>query len=216
MWPVARLTIVKTPGKRAVRRAPAWAHQFLAVVVGSDPPIWRRLQLAHTATWWDLHVALQDAFAWEDRHLHEFDLGPGKGDGRLRIGLPFEDAGMVRGWERTLTADADAGLRTCLYHYDFGDDWQVVLAYEGRVPPEVPFRWSRCVAGAQAGPLEDAGGVYGYYELLAARGDRRHPRHKDAVDWLPREFDPSQFDPRAVVESDPRRRLKALLAAMPE
>lgn len=213
---MARLSIVKAPAKRTVRRAPSWAHQFLAVVVESDPLIWRRIQVAHTATWWDLHVALQDAFAWEDMHLHEFDLGPGKAEGRLRVGLPFEDAGMIRGWERKVTADADAGLRTCLYHYDFGDDWQVALAYEGRVPPQVPFRWSRCVAGAQAAPLEDSGGVYNYQEMLAARLDARHPGHDDAREWLPDGFDPAHFTPDEVRESDPRRRLKALLASVDE
>jgi hypothetical protein len=214
---MARLTLVKTSAKRAVRRTPPWAHQFLAVVVASEPLIWRRIQVTSKATWWDLHVALQDAFAWEDRHLHEFDLGPGGGRDRLdrvRVGLPYEDEATIPGWERSLTGDCDAGLQTCMYLYDFGDDWHVALAYEGRVQPEVPLRWSRCVSGACAAPLEDSGGMHGYYDMLAARSDRRHPMHEDALDWLPKGFDPLRFDTRSVVESDPRKRLKAVLAAM--
>lgn len=211
---MARLTLVKPTSKPPVRRAPSWAHQFLAVVAESAPLIWRRIQVPNKATWWDLHVALQDGFAWEDRHLHEFDLGPGKNGGRLRVGLPFEDEETIRGWERRLTPDLEAGLQTCLYLYDFGDDWHVALVYEGRVAPEAPFRWSRCVGGAVAAPLEDSGGIHGYYDMLAARSDRRHPMHEDAIDWLPKGFDPSHFDPHDVVEHDPKRRLKAMLAGM--
>jgi hypothetical protein len=211
---MARLTLVKASSKRAARRGPSWAHQFLAIVAESEPLIWRRIQVAHTATWWDLHVALQDGFAWEDRHLHEFDVGYGEDGDRLRVGLAFEDEGAIRGWERQLTPDLEAGLQTCMYVYDFGDDWHVALVYEGRVAPERPFRWSRCVAGACAAPLEDSGGIHGYYDTLAARSDRRHPMHEDVVGWVPKGFDPSHFDPREVVVSDPKRRLKALLAGM--
>lgn len=209
---MAKLTLVKAPAKRVVRRAPSWAHQFLAVVVRSEPLIWRRIQVASKATWWDLHVALQDAFAWEDRHLHEFDLRPGNGRDRLRVGLPYEDDATLPGWERSLSGDFDAGLQTCMYLYDFGDDWHVALAYEDRVHRDGSYRWSRCVSGACAAPLEDSGGIHGYYDMLAALGDRRHPMHEDAVDWLPKGFDPLRFDARTVRESDPRKRLKAMLA----
>ena len=170
--------------------------------------------MASKATWWDLHVALQDAFAWEDRHLHEFDLGPGNGRDRLRVGLPYEDDATLPGWERSLTGDFDAGLQTCMYMYDFGDDWHVALAYEDRVHRDHSYRWSRCVSGACAAPLEDSGGLHGYYDMLAARGDRRHPMHEDAVDWLPKGFESltlrrahgSRERPQEASEGDARSR----------
>lgn len=211
---MARLTLVKPSSKPAARRTPSWAHQFLAVVSESEPLIWRRIQVSHKATWWDLHVALQDAFAWEDRHLHEFDLGTNKSGERQRVGLPFEAEDTIPGWDRALTPDLEAGLQTCMYLYDFADDWHVALVYERRVVPEVPFRWSRCVAGACAAPLEDSGGIHGYYDTLVARSDRHHPMHQDVKDWVPQGFDPAHVDPREVVVTDPTRRLKALLAAM--
>ena len=84
------------------------------------------------------------------------------------MGLPFEAEETIPGWDRSLTSDLEAGLQTCMYLYDFGDDWHVALVYEQRVVPAVPFRWSRCVAGACAAPLEDSGGIHGYYDTLAA------------------------------------------------
>jgi hypothetical protein len=211
---MARLTLVKPSFKPAASRPPPWAHQFLAVVSESEPLIWRRILVAQKATWWDLHVALQDAFAWEDRHFHEFDLGASKRGERQRVGLPFEAEDTIPGWDRSLTPDLEAGLQTCMYLYDFGDDWHVALVYEGRVFPEVPLKWSRCVAGACAAPLEGSGGIHGYYDTLAARSDTRHPMHQDVKDWVPKNFDPAHFEPREVVVSDPRRRLKARLASM--
>ena len=37
-----------------------------------EPLVWRRLQVPGDYTFWDLHVAIQSAFAWMDKHLHEF------------------------------------------------------------------------------------------------------------------------------------------------
>lgn len=36
------------------------------------PPIWRIIEVPETYTFWDLHVAIQDAMGWLDYHLHAF------------------------------------------------------------------------------------------------------------------------------------------------
>jgi hypothetical protein len=36
--------------------------------------------------------------------------------------------------------------------------------------------------------------VYGYYHLLAAVADPKHPEHADLKDWLGDGFDPAAFD----------------------
>jgi hypothetical protein len=40
---------------------PEWVHQFLVVLTGTDPLIWRRIQVPLDHSFWDLHVAIQDA-----------------------------------------------------------------------------------------------------------------------------------------------------------
>ena len=47
-------------------------YQFKITLRYIEPPIWRRIQVPGTYTFWDLHVAIQDAMGWEDYHLHEF------------------------------------------------------------------------------------------------------------------------------------------------
>jgi len=49
-------------------------YQLKITLKGIRPPIWRRIQVPETYTFWDLHVAIQDAMGWEDAHLHEFEM----------------------------------------------------------------------------------------------------------------------------------------------
>ena len=58
--------------RKAERKQPEFVHQFLVVLSGTDPLVWRRLQVLLTYSFWDLHVAIQDSMGWLDYHLHEF------------------------------------------------------------------------------------------------------------------------------------------------
>ena len=48
--------------------------QFKIVLKGTKPPIWRRIVIPSNYTFWDFHVAIQDAMGWLDTHLHRFDI----------------------------------------------------------------------------------------------------------------------------------------------
>ena len=67
---------VRPIGSKSTKRStrPKLVHQFLIVLSGTDPLIWRRLQVPERYSFWDLHVAIQDAMGWLDYHLHEFRL----------------------------------------------------------------------------------------------------------------------------------------------
>jgi len=49
-------------------------YQFKITLEGIRPPIWRRIQVPETYTFWDFHVAIQDVMGWLDYHLHEFEI----------------------------------------------------------------------------------------------------------------------------------------------
>jgi len=53
----ARVDIVSSGNEMAT----AQVYQFKLVLVGVEPPIWRRIQVPETYSFWDLHVALQDS-----------------------------------------------------------------------------------------------------------------------------------------------------------
>ncbi len=64
--------------------------QFRIELLEIAPPIWRRIQVPADSSFWDLHVAIQDAMGWTDHHLHAFELDDPK-KGRCEIGIPDGD-----------------------------------------------------------------------------------------------------------------------------
>ena len=50
-------------------------YQIKVTLLGTKPPIWRRLQVPADLTLAQLHDVLQIAMGWEDRHMHEFRVG---------------------------------------------------------------------------------------------------------------------------------------------
>ena len=55
-------------------------------ITGTEPEIWRRLQLPAALTVPQFHLAAQAAFGWEDRHLYSIGFVDGKGDQRASTG----------------------------------------------------------------------------------------------------------------------------------
>jgi hypothetical protein len=46
--------------------------QFKITLLEITPPIWRRIQVPASYSFWDLHVAIQDAMGWLDYHRTPF------------------------------------------------------------------------------------------------------------------------------------------------
>jgi hypothetical protein len=65
------------------------------------------------------------------------------------------------------------------YEYDFGDNWQHEVLFEGRHSAEPGKRYPLCVDGARACPPEDVGGVWGYADILEAISDPEHEEHDE-------------------------------------
>jgi len=66
-------------------------YQFKIALKHIRPPIWRRIQVPENYSFWDLHVAIQDAMGWLDYHLHEFEMvNPSTGI-KVAIGIPDEE-----------------------------------------------------------------------------------------------------------------------------
>jgi hypothetical protein len=81
--------------QRRSKRRPERARQFLIVLPGTDPLVWRRILVPEAYSFWDLHMATQDAMRWLDSHLHEFEVIDPQGQFR-RIGMPLDDLDDMR------------------------------------------------------------------------------------------------------------------------
>lgn len=85
-------------------------------------------------------------------------------------------------------------MGTIDYVYDFGDHWKHRIKVEKVLPP-LDMKLPLCIAGANATPPDDCGGVGGYLEFAQAMADPTHPEHKHMKSWIGRDsWDPGAFD----------------------
>jgi len=159
------------------------------------PRIWRRIRLRGDASLADLHLAIQDAFGWNNLHLFEcFRDDPQ----RTHLGGmpdpdpsdPLLDAPATNAWTRLLTSALRGAGDELVYLYDFGDDWEHRVQLLSVLPQ--PLRHHRAlIAGERAGPPEDCGGPPGHADCVATVLGARHDPELLAwlEDWHPEGFE---------------------------
>jgi hypothetical protein len=184
-------------------------EQFVLKItlVDSDPTIWRRVEVHSGLTLDDLHIVIQSLFEWENAHLYQFILTPqGKLTQRAMrearyfrimppdpVSDPFQ-ANDGRA-DQTLLAQIFRGdVQQVIYEYDFGDSWHHLVKLEKRTPGGDQDHVPVCLAGENAAPLDDMGGIYGYYQWLDARRDSSNAMHEQAVESLGDNFDSARCD----------------------
>jgi len=157
----------------------------------TDPLIWRQVAVPTSITLKVLHDIIQVVMGWFDYHLWEFTIG------KQRYGLPMDDD-----WGTEPRADAGrVRLRDVLkprktvidYMYDFGDGWEHRLIVTEVRAGKPSVSYPRYIGGERNGPPEDCGGIPGYYNLLEALADPRHPEHEELSEWIGAHFNPQAF-----------------------
>jgi hypothetical protein len=194
--PGGRGEVVSSPNRSAYR--------LKVTLVGTQPPIWRRVLVDGASTLDHVHEVIQAAFGWWNYHLHEFRVGG------IEYGVPDpdEDWGDPPQDERRARLDAVAEEGSSFrYVYDFGDRWDHTIRVEEITPAPPGVTLPSCIDGRRACPPEDCGGTGGYRELLAAIADPRNPEHDALLEWLGRPFDPEAFDPEEFAHNLCNQRL---------
>jgi hypothetical protein len=157
----------------------------------TDPSIWRVVEVPTSITLKALHDIVQAAMGWLDYHLWELVI-----DGQT-YGLPMdEDWGTAPRKVASRTRLRDVlvpGTTTIDYTYDFGDNWEHQLIVSDVRPGDPDTSYPRFIAGERDCPPEDCGGIPGFYEMLEARADPRHPDHAEVTEWLDG-YDPEELD----------------------
>lgn len=172
---------------------------------GAEPPIWRQLELPGDLTLPRLHDVIQAAMGWTNSHLHRFRTGRDHRSPYFVTQIDL-DEGAGGALEEAVRLDqlvAGAGDELW-YEYDLGDGWEHRLLVEKVLDPS-PVT-ARCLAGAQACPPEDCGGIGGYWDVAAwvrseyddgllpgVFGSAAYAR-----DWLPTDWHPDHFDVAAA------------------
>lgn len=186
-------------------------YQFKVTLKSMRPPIWRRIQVPGNYSFWDLHVAIQDAMGWTDTHLHVFEIINPRKDFKEEIGIPDEEFGsdgprVLAGWEKKISKYFTARNNEAIYIYDFGDDWQHTVKFEKILDRDKNVQYPLCLTGKRACPPEDCGGIWGYQELLEILSDSGHEEYEERIEWLGEDFDPEHFDVKEIHFDDPKDR----------
>ena len=109
-------------------------YQIKVTLLGTKPPIWRRLLVPSPLTLAQLHDAVQTAMGWHGGHMHEFRAGQrnfGKPDSEYRsMGMdPVENERTVR-----LSEVLRKTGPKLIYTYDLGDSWEHAIVLEKQLP----------------------------------------------------------------------------------
>lgn len=162
-------------------------------LVDSSPPVWRDLRVPGRYRLDQVHKMLQILFGWKDYHLHDFEI-----QGRLYTDMETHDADYDQGErdERIPLAQALGLSKSLAYRYDFGDSWEVQATLLEASPGDNDS--PRCLAGENAGPPEDCGGIPGFENLKAVLANPRDPEYQEMKRWAPRGYDATAFSAEAM------------------
>jgi len=169
-------------------------YQLKISLKWSKPAIWRRIKVRANIKLARLHDVIQCAMPWTNSHMHQFIVG------RTFYGTPdpqFAGMGMsetLNEQRYTLADIAPGPKKKFIYEYDFGDGWQHEVRVEKVLPADTAFKHPVCLAGANACPPDDCGGIPGYYNLLDTLADPKHPDHAQLKEWIGGEWDAERFD----------------------
>lgn len=175
----------------------AVVYQLKITIRDINPPIWRRLLVPQGITFSKLHRIIQAAFGWQNYHLYRFDFGDTvvtEPDPDYAPGELYSKARELNS-KRTKIDGLLRSKRTCVYTYDFGDNWNHDVVLEDILPAEGDRTYPVCVAGARQRPPEDVGGVGGYEEFLEAISDPENPKHDELLIWAEKDTGGVKFDP---------------------
>lgn len=170
-------------------------YQLKIQLKGSKPPIWRRVVVPSTILLEDLHDVIQISMGWTNNHLHQFKQGntfyqPDAEDDLFGFGRieQIDSHGVA------LSELLCKEKQKIEYEYDFGDSWEHTITLEKSTPSDGKIVHPTCIKGLRACPPEDCGGIWGYYNMLEALADKKHPEHEEIVDWFGDEFEAEAFD----------------------
>jgi hypothetical protein len=170
-------------------------YQIKVTLMRTAPPIWRRLLVDSDIALSELNDLLQLAMGWTNSHMHDFQFrgqcyGSTDPEGGLAEGI---DERKVRLNQLLVRVGAKM-----VYTYDFGDSWEHAIVLEKCLPVDPNMAYPACTGGRGACPPEDCGGAGGFYNLLEALQNPRHPEHKELLEWVGKDYDPERFSIEAV------------------
>ena len=161
--------------------------------------VYRIVEVPANLSFHQLHEAILDIFGWSGYHCHSFDVIDIKtgddgrdyytpsnitiydGDNPPDDDLIDEDQPYISDREIMLDEVFDAA-DSCIYTYDFGDDWEHIITVEERKETGGSEK-IRLLDMKGERPPEDVGGEPGYEEYLRIISNPDDPEYEETVEW---------------------------------
>ena len=196
-------TSVKTRTAKSPSKSNA-LYQLKISLVGAEPAIWRRVNVQSKLTLAQVHEVLQVVMGWEDCHLHVF----------IAQGQMFSDPDLCEDPEEfqdeskvTLAEALPRAKSQMFYEYnfdlDFGGGWEHLIVLEKILPATLSQPLAEVLVGEGACPLEDIGGLDGWYYFLDVIAhpeseEYQDDEHQEMREWVEADFNPNFYDVKAV------------------
>ncbi len=174
-----------TEAGKQPRTSSTTLYQFKITLEEIQPPIWRRIQVKN-CTLDKLHEHIQTAMGWTNSHLHQFMIdGILHGDPALILEGFLDDPEVVNSLDTRISEilPEDGNRFRFKYEYDFGDDWEHEILFEGCLKAEKGKRYPLCLEGERACPPEDVGGPDSYQEYLETLSHTDHEQWEEFSKW---------------------------------
>jgi hypothetical protein len=165
-------------------------------LAGTEPVIWRRVEVPLAATLAELHDVIQIVMPWDDCHLFQFEVAGavyGVPDAEMDFAPDMSDAAAI-----SLSDIVADGVKKFAYVYDFGDDWRHDITIELLVAAAPKAKYPRYVDGARAAPPEDVGGLPGFEQFVKTIVTGSVRAKRDMLDWLGGPYDPATVDGKQI------------------
>ena len=153
-------------------------------------PVMRRIEVPLAIHLSDLHLVIQHAMGWENRHPYEFRATENTVYGEVDPKSQFT--------HRLSSADSTLGdicrhlnkNLTFAYLYDFRDEWmhRVKLQGIGEADPDRTYPY--LLSANRRCPPEDCGGPWGYKRFLETMNPRMRTLQSIELEDWEEEFDP--------------------------
>lgn len=158
-----------------------------------DTKIWRKVLIPSYLTMNEFHIAIQIAMGWEDSHLYSFlgKFGQITQDDEynLEMGVNY-----ISSFETKVGQVFQGDVKSIKYVYDFGDDWMHEITLNRVLQNDKLEKYPKCIGGKKACPVEDIGGIYGYFELLDTLKDKSSDEYKEFLQWHGDDYDSELFN----------------------
>ncbi|SDI41590.1 plasmid pRiA4b ORF-3 family protein [Natribacillus halophilus] len=150
--------------------------------------VWRKIIVPVHMTFDQLHRVIQEAFYWQNSHLHEYYIFASDKEGLQPIVNLVPDEESLE-FERDIPTKLEFGIKLSeylpammKYLHDFGDDWVHKIEVE-EMMDDFDKNYPVCLEAYGNAPPEDVGGEGGYEEFLNIMADEHHPDHTEMLRW---------------------------------